>query len=144
MEDIIVRPGIIIPSDALSVSFSRSGGKGGQNVNKVSTKVELTLDLTMLRASAKVRSRILSKLASRVDAELRLRVVVQDSRSQWQNRQTAVERIVELVHAAAEVEKERIATRPTRSSRQQRVEGKKKEGMKKQARSTRFRPGDDE
>jgi ribosome-associated protein len=143
MDDIIIERSIILPESAVRYSFSRSGGKGGQNVNKVSTKVEMHIDLPQLRCTAKVKARILERLSHRTDAAGILTITSQESRSQWQNRQRAIEKLIVLITEAAVQEKYRVATKPTRSSKVRRVEGKKVDSRKKQLRRTPHRSGDE-
>jgi ribosome-associated protein len=143
MEDICVNNKITIPVSAVTVKFSRSGGKGGQNVNKVSTRVELVLDVDGIVCDGKTKSRIKRKLANKLDRTNALRIVSQESRSQWQNKQSAIDKLVEMVSDAAVEEKERFATKPTRSSKIRRVEEKKKSGQRKQLRKKSVTHDDD-
>ncbi|MFA6467290.1 MAG: alternative ribosome rescue aminoacyl-tRNA hydrolase ArfB [Bacteroidota bacterium] len=138
MEDIIISSKITIPASTVSFTFSRSGGKGGQNVNKVSTRVELYCDISGIRCSERIRSLIRHHLSNRLDSGGILRIVAQDSRSQWQNKQRAIERLIENVAAAAKEETVRIATRPTRASKSARIEVKKKSGRQKILRQKNF------
>lgn len=138
MDMIIIAPHIRLPWNFVTMSYARSGGKGGQNVNKVSTKVEFFVDLSGLLCSARVKTRILSKLSGRMDSAGLIRISAQESRSQWQNRQTAERKLIAMVADAAVEEKERLATKATRSSRIRRVEAKKIDGKRK---SMRRKPG---
>lgn len=138
MDDVIINHQITVPASALSVRYSRSGGKGGQNVNKVSTRVELIVDLSQIITSDKLRSHILMKLRSRLDSEGKIRIVSQESRSQWQNRRSAVEKLVEMLIGAAKQDPARVATKPSRSSKVERVESKKRSGARKILRRKRI------
>ncbi|MFZ4618940.1 MAG: alternative ribosome rescue aminoacyl-tRNA hydrolase ArfB [Bacteroidota bacterium] len=138
MDDIIINGRITIPSSAVSFRYTRSGGKGGQNVNKVSTRVELLLDASKIRASERLLLLIMSRMQNKLDSEGLLRIVSQESRSQWQNKQSAVEKLTVLIEAASKQDPYRVATKPSRSSKIVRVESKKKAGVKKQLRRKRF------
>ena len=144
MDDLIISPLIAVPESAISFSYSRSGGKGGQNVNKVSTKVEMYVDVGKLRCSQKVKTRIFQRLATRLDSAGKLRISSQESRSQWQNRQTAIKKLEHLIADAVVEEKDRIATKPTRSSKVRRVDSKKLDSKRKQLRRMQVRRNDDE
>ena len=122
---------------------TRSSGKGGQNVNKVSTRVELVFDVDGIVCDGKTKNRIKRKLANKLDRTNALRIVSQESRSQWQNKQSAFEKLVEMVTDAAVEEKERVATKPTRSSKIRRVDEKKIEGQRKQLRKKSVSHDDD-
>ncbi|NUN69008.1 MAG: aminoacyl-tRNA hydrolase [Bacteroidetes bacterium] len=138
MDIIEIAPHIRLPWSSISLSYARSGGKGGQNVNKVSTKVELSADLSGLLCAARVKTRILARLSGRMDSAGRIRVTAQESRSQWQNRQNAERKLIALIAEAAQEERERIATKATRGSKLRRVEGKRIDSRKK---TMRRRPG---
>lgn len=134
MEDIIINHSITLPESAVRFSYSRSGGKGGQNVNKVSTKVDLYFDPTGLWCSQRLRDRIINRLSHKIDASGTIRISSQESRSQWQNKQTAIEKLVSMIEDAAMEIKDRIATKPTRSSKVRRVDAKKVESRRKMMR----------
>ena len=138
-DDIVVNSALTIPLSELSFRFSRSGGPGGQNVNKVSTRVEVEFDIDRSPSLPEAqRQRLLRKLEQRLDSGGVLRIQVDDTRSQWQNRQIAVERLARVLSEALKVQKRRIPTRRTVSSNSRRLEGKKRRGNLK-----RGRRGDD-
>jgi ribosome-associated protein len=120
-----IAPDVEIPESDLSVSFIRSAGPGGQNVNKVATAVQLRFALAAnetLRADVKARLRALA--GKRVTEAGELLIVSRESRSQEQNRRNAEERLVDLVRRALIAPKKRRATKPTRASKERRLEGK--------------------
>lgn len=123
---------ITIPETEITENFSRSGGAGGQNVNKVSTKVELRWSpATSAAFSDSEKQLILNNLKNRINQQGELIVVCQESRTQGQNRSLALIKLQQLVAAALQVDKERIATKPSYSAREQRLETKKKISQKK-------------
>jgi ribosome-associated protein len=126
-EPLVVRDDLVIPADELREELSRSGGPGGQNVNKVSTRVTLRWSLGSSRVLTVLqRQRLLSRLASRITREGELIVHCDETRSQLQNRAAARRRLAEVVREALHEPKSRRATRPTRGSQKRRREGKRR------------------
>jgi ribosome-associated protein len=122
---LVIAPGVEIPDSDLEVAFTRSAGPGGQNVNKVASAVQLRFALARngtLRADVKARLRALA--GHRVTDSGELLIVARESRSQEQNRRIAEERLVELVRRALVAPKKRHATKPTRASRERRLDVK--------------------
>jgi ribosome-associated protein len=120
-----VAAGVEIPDDELSVSFLRSSGPGGQNVNKVATAVQLRYDLEhsrVLSDAVKLRLRTLS--GRRLTADGSILIVARNHRTQERNRREAELRLAELIRRALTVPKVRKATRPTRAAHERRLERK--------------------
>jgi len=128
-----------IPAKFLSVRFSRSGGPGGQHVNKVESKVDLRLDLLGAEEilGRDAATRIREGLANRLDGEGCLRVVSDGHREQSRNLEAALVRMETLLREALVVTKERKSTRPTRASRERRLNEKRRRGQVKRLRRDR-------
>ena len=124
-----------IPTGELRFRTSRSSGPGGQNVNKLETRVELMFDVVRSPSlSDDQKKTVLSALASRIDSDGILHLSSQKSRSQWENKQLVIEKLAALLHSALRVRKKRVKTAPTRGSKERRVQAKKKHSFKKQMR----------
>lgn len=127
---------LVVDPSELDWRFVRASGPGGQNVNKVSTAVELRYDVRNSRSlpgDAKAR---LEKLAgTRMTSEGVLVIQAQRFRSQARNRDDALERLIDLVRRAAHRPKARVATAPTKASRERRLRAKKKNAATKLLRS---------
>ena len=132
---LIVRPGLEIPAADLEVAFIRSAGPGGQNVNKVASAVQLRFSVarnTTLRDDVKVRLRALA--GQRLTDADEILIQARESRSQEHNRRDAEERLLDLVRRALVVPKKRHATKPTRASKERRLEGKSRSQKNKRLR----------
>jgi ribosome-associated protein len=132
---LVVRPGVVVPADAMRMSATRSGGPGGQNVNKVASKVELRVDLSRVEGldeGARVRLRVLA--AGDVDAMGHLLVTSQRTRDQRANLEDAREKVRALVLRALVRPRARRKTRPTRGSVERRITEKKQRGRVKAGR----------
>jgi ribosome-associated protein len=129
---VIISSDLVIPDSELTYRATRSGGPGGQHVNTSSTRIELWWDLGASPAlSEEVRARLLTRLASRVDSSGMLRLVSSGSRSQLQNRREVTERFQELLAKAMVLPRKRKKTKPTRASKERRLESKKRQGARK-------------
>ncbi len=138
---LFVRDGLVIPWAEITLRASRSGGPGGQNVNKVATKIEARWDIASSAAiDDATRATLLARLASRIDSRGRLRITSQRFRTQGANRKAALERLAALVAGALAPVKPRRPTRPSRNSKERRLEGKKRRAA--QIRERRQRPDD--
>jgi ribosome-associated protein len=126
---------LAIPRDELELKATRSGGPGGQHVNTSSTRIELVWNVASSPSLWEdERTRLLEKLAHRLDGEGQLRIVAQGERSQLQNREAAIARFAEVVAKALVVPKRRKATRPTKASKEKRLQGKKQRSELKRER----------
>ena len=133
--------GQALPLAEIAIRATPSSGPGGQHVNRSSTRVEVVWNVvTSPVLSEAQRSRLLLRLASRIDSEGDLRVVASDHRSQLRNRMEALERLAGVVSRALAIPKARRATKPTRASKERRLESKKRRGDTKRERR---RPHDD-
>ena len=114
------------------LNFSRSGGPGGQNVNKVNSRVEIRIQLDDLEGLSEAeRQRLRTILSNRITTDGELVLFVSDERSQLENKGRAFRRLEQLVLSAAKLPKQRRPTQPTRASREQRLLHKKLTGLKK-------------
>ncbi len=120
---------VLLPLAEIELRFSRSSGPGGQHANTAETRVEAILDIDASSALTEVQKRrVIAK------AGPTLRAVAQDERSQWRNRELAVERLVLQLREALKVERRRVATKPTAASRQRRLDAKRRRSEAKRLR----------
>lgn len=121
--------------ESIRLSFARSGGPGGQNVNRRATKATARLRVGSLEfLSEEQRARVRTRLAARINAEDEIVVQVSEERQQLANRKVAVERLAALLEGALRVPRRRKATRPTAAARQRRLDDKKRRGQAKMRR----------
>jgi ribosome-associated protein len=132
-DELAVTATVRIPRRELDVTFSTSGGPGGQHANKTATRVDLRFDVARSSAFSEAqRERVVARLGDEV------RVVVDDERSQSRNRVLAEQRLVERLRAALHVERARRPTRPSKAAQRRRVAAKQRRSdIKRQRR----RPG---
>ena len=125
----------LIPEDEIEFQFSRSSGKGGQNVNKVETKVEIHWNINNSKAfSEEEKEKIKEALASRISQEGDLIIRSEEERSQLKNRKIVLEKLNEIIKEALKPEEERIPTKPSKAIKEKRLKEKKLISEKKKLR----------
>lgn len=140
--DLPVRRGLVIPGEEIAEAASRSGGPGGQHVNKASTRVTLRWNARESEAlEGTLRRRVLRRLAARLTQRGELIVHASRHRSRSRNRELARERLAELVHEASAAPRPRVATKPSRAAKTRRLDGKRARSAVKR---TRRRPTRDD
>ena len=138
MQDIVVTPRVIIPGDELAIAFARSGGAGGQNVNKVSSKVELRWNpTTSLALGDEDRAWLVQRLRSRLTSDGTLIVTSTATRDQLKNRDDATSKLALIVRTALDRPRPRKATKPSRGAKRRRLADKRHHSEIKRNRSGR-------
>jgi ribosome-associated protein len=128
-EGIRVTRSVIVPRREIELRFSRSSGPGGQHAQRTETRVEAVFDVEASSALTERQKRRVVAKAGPV-----LRAVAQDERSQWRNRELAVERLVEALRAALEVRRARKPTKPSAAAKERRLAAKRRRGDVKKLR----------
>ncbi|MGH3103049.1 MAG: alternative ribosome rescue aminoacyl-tRNA hydrolase ArfB [Gaiellaceae bacterium] len=128
-ESIRVTRSVAVPLSEIELRFSRSSGPGGQHAQKSETRVEAVFDVEASSALTPAQKRRVSAKAGSV-----LRAVAQDERSQFRNRELAIERVVEALREALHVERRRVPTRPSAAARERRLDEKRRRGEQKRLR----------
>ena len=119
----------MLPLAEIELRFSRSSGPGGQHANTAETRVEALFDVEASAALTDVQKRRVLAKAGPV-----LRAVAQDERSQWRNRELAVERVADQLRTALKVERKRVPTKPSRAAKERRLDAKRRRGETKKLR----------
>lgn len=141
MAGIRINRSVTIPDHEIELTFSPSGGPGGQHANKASTRAELVWNVEASEAlGPRQRQRVLGALRNRIDGSGRLRLTSDRHRSQMQNRNDVIERFAALVAQALVPAKPRVGTKPSRAAKERRLQEKKRRGEIKRGR--RVRPED--
>ena len=128
-ESIRVTRSVAIPLAEIELRFSRSSGPGGQHAQKTESRVEAVFDVEASTSLTPVQKRRVLAKAGPV-----LRAIAQDERSQWRNRELAVERLVAALREALRVERPRVKTKPSAAARERRLEDKRRRGATKRLR----------
>lgn len=135
---IVVTDDVLIPEIALTMTATRASGPGGQNVNKVASKVDVRVDLfAIMGLDEDARARLVAKVKPRLDADGKLRVTSQKTRDQAKNIADAYDKIGALVAASLVRPKPRKPTRPTKGAVERRLDKKKQTGLRKKQRAGR-------
>ena len=137
--NLTIKNGIIIPENELEITASRSGGPGGQHVNKTSSKITVRWNVKASSAlSDEQKARVLEKLQAKLTIDGDLIVHNSSTRSQEQNRKLALDKLADEIKKALYVSKKRMATRISKSGKEARLQSKSRRSMTKKLRSQNF------
>ena len=140
--DLHIKNGITIPEHELEITASRSGGPGGQHVNKTNSRISIRWNVKTTTALNELqKERVLEKLQAQLTGEGDIMVHSASARSQQQNKELALARLAETIRKALHVPKKRMKTKVSQGAKEARLENKARHGMSKKMRKVRF--GDD-
>lgn len=134
MDDLEVKPGVVIPGAELTFSTSRASGPGGQHVNTTDSRVTVRFTPATSSVDERIVARWIERLGPRLTSAGELVLHCDTHRSQLRNREEVRERLAATLRTALHVPKTRRATRPSRGSQRRRIKAKKERGQKKQLR----------
>lgn len=131
---VLLAPGVVVPADSIQITFVRSSGPGGQNVNKRSTKAQLRININNIPLNDRAHARLVRLGRNAINSNNELVLSADDTRSQSRNRRACMDRLREIIMRALIEPKMRKATKPTRGSVRRRLEAKKQRSETKKRR----------